>query len=330
MQFINRTKNQHFVSQTEQRLNARNPNAKSCNQEIYKFKIIDRKKHQVAAGRSVKIENSLSLHDLFSFDVLDKDNRYNFEELFSKYESELEKNTTSLLKNINSQGLDVKGEIINIFLSKFLNFVRNPYTIKKVLNSFPVLKNLQPTDEKILSNYEKVTKGKKPQIEHLCKRLNLPQKDYIDWLRIIFLLKTVKLGDYNFFEHLIAELFNNPKTITQVDVYQYDQDICLLSDRGFINSIDHNGILTYEFNLDSKNFIRFLFADIQAVAPIWADREIISKYCALPKNIQVTVHKNDMDSLDSYNKLVIYQSFEHVFAAQKSPFGVNIDQTEIK
>jgi hypothetical protein len=126
MNFINETKNQHFISQIEQRLNASNPNAEFCNQKVYKLQILDREKHQVTEGRLAKIGNALSLNDLFSFDVIDKKDRSNFETLFGKYESDLEKHTTALLSKINVSGADLKDEIVNLFLSKFLNFIRNP------------------------------------------------------------------------------------------------------------------------------------------------------------------------------------------------------------
>lgn len=324
MNFTNETKNQHFISQIEQRLNASNPNAETCNQQIYKFKILNQKDHQVTEGTLAKIRNTLSLNDLFSFDVVDKKERSNFETLFGKYESDLEKYTTDLLSKVDTSGADIKDEIVNLFVSKILNFIRNPYTAKKVLNSFPNLTTYHPTDEKLLSAYKAIIEGKKPQIEYLCKQINLPKEDYLNWLKTIFMLiSVVDLNGCNFLENLIAEIFNNPKTIIKVGIYQYDQKICLLSDRGFTNPIDQDGVMSFDFNLNRHNFIRFVFADIQLLSPAWATEEIITRYSEQPKNIQLSVFKNDMERLDSYNKLVVYQSFEHVFAAEEKPFGVN-------
>lgn len=329
MNLKNQTKNQHFISQTEQRLNASNPDAKMCNQQIYKFKILNREDHQIAEGTLAKIGNTLSLNDLFSFDVIGKKDRSNFEILFNKYETDLKEHTTNLLNKINASEADIKNEVVNLFVSKFLNFIRNPYTAKKVLNSFPNLTTYHPTDEKLLSAYKAIIEGRKPQIEYLCEQINLPKEDYINWLKTIFMLTAVvDSNGYNFLESLLAEIFNNPKTIIQVGIYQYDQEICLLSDRGFTNPLDQDGVMSFDFNLNKNSFIRFVFLDIQVVSPAWATEEIITKYCEQPKNIKVSFFKNDMELLDSYNKLVIYQSFEHVFAAKEMPFGVNINQAE--
>jgi hypothetical protein len=139
------------------------------------------------------------------------------------------------------------------------------------------------------------------------------------------MLTAVDSEGHNLLEHLIAEIFNNPKTIIQVGIYQYGQEVCLLSDRGFTNPVDQDGVMSFDFNLNRHNFIRFVFSDIQVVSPAWATEEIITRYCEQPKNIQVSVFRNDMDLLDSYNKLVVYQSFEHVFAAEEKLVGVNIN-----
>jgi len=67
----NDTRNQHFVTQGEQRLNALNPMADPKNQRIYSFEVVDRENYKLIlenpAGRA--IGKTLSLFDLFSFDV---------------------------------------------------------------------------------------------------------------------------------------------------------------------------------------------------------------------------------------------------------------------
>ena len=83
------TKNQHFVSQVEQRFNALNPAALPENQRIYEFEIVDRDEHQVrlVTLKGRRISNSLSMFDLFSFDVADSGVRANLERVFGNYEA---------------------------------------------------------------------------------------------------------------------------------------------------------------------------------------------------------------------------------------------------
>ncbi|WP_186299578.1 hypothetical protein [Shewanella algae] len=160
------TKNQHFVPQVEQRLNAINPLAKEENQKIYSFSLEDRESYAINldSEKGFKISNTLSLNDVFSFDVLEKEAaRYNFEKLFHQYEASIKTNTESLIYKLPNAGADIKSEILNIFISKLLNFIRNPYSIKKVLNTFPQLREVHPTDPIHYKNFERVLNGRKPQ-----------------------------------------------------------------------------------------------------------------------------------------------------------------------
>ena len=169
----NDTRNQHFVTQGEQRLNAMNPQADPRNQRIYSFEVVDRENYTLALESPIgrPIGNNLSLFDLFSFDVPgDSRLRLNFESLFQKYEGYIEDHTLSLLAKLNAGSGDIKAEIIDLFAAKLLNFVRNPFSIVKVLNSFPGLASYDPTDPALLADYRRVVSGRKPHQAHLCAR----------------------------------------------------------------------------------------------------------------------------------------------------------------
>ncbi len=145
----NDTRKQHFLPRVEQKLNALNPQAETKNLRIYSFLLADRENYSVAlenpSGRS--IDSNLSLFDLFSFDVSgDSRLRLNFKSLFQKYEANIEAHTKGLLGKLNSCSGDIKAEIIDLFAAKLLNFVRNPFSIEKVLNTFPGLAMYEPTD----------------------------------------------------------------------------------------------------------------------------------------------------------------------------------------
>src|ERR1700684_876121 len=145
----NNTRNQHFVTQGEQRLNALNPQADPSNMRIYSFTVVDRENYTLAleSPNGTLIRKSLSLDDIFSFDVLGGSQlRLNFEALFHKYEGHIETHTQNLLAKLNAGGRDIKAEVIDLFAAKLLNFVRNPFSIVKVLNSFPGFARYDPTD----------------------------------------------------------------------------------------------------------------------------------------------------------------------------------------
>lgn len=94
----NPTRNQHFISQSEQRLNAINPGAERRDRRIHAFRLVDRKNLVVAyeQDEGVLLLNNLSFEDLFSLDVQDRF-RLNLEECFQRYERDVAAHTRALL-----------------------------------------------------------------------------------------------------------------------------------------------------------------------------------------------------------------------------------------
>ncbi|REG86439.1 hypothetical protein [Marinomonas pollencensis] len=190
MVYLSETKNQHFISQAELRLNSINPEANQENQRIYSFEIIDREKfsYELSSDRGNRIDSSLSIYDLFSFDVVGKRLRLNFESVFTKYEGRIRTDTESLLSKVAKSDSDIKEEILNLFVAKFLNFVRNPYSVDKVLNTFSALRNFKPAQESLKSNFDKLLVGNRPQQEYLCAQLGITHNQYVTWLGSLFML----------------------------------------------------------------------------------------------------------------------------------------------
>jgi len=80
-----RTRNQDFVPRVEQKLNAINPGSANGKFRIYSSRIVDRQAYQIALEnpRGHAIASTLSMLDLFSFDVLRGGRiRMNLEALF--------------------------------------------------------------------------------------------------------------------------------------------------------------------------------------------------------------------------------------------------------
>lgn len=86
-----RSKNHHYVSQAEQRLNAIDPSRHKKRQRIYAFSITNREEYEVEleSPTGVKIENNLSYDDLYSLDEFDLDKKYSLEGLYGDYERKI-------------------------------------------------------------------------------------------------------------------------------------------------------------------------------------------------------------------------------------------------
>ena len=322
----NDTRNQHFVSQGEQRLNALNPQADPRNMRIYSFTVVDREKYTLAleSPNGTLISKSLSLDDIFSFDVPGGSKlRLNFESLFHKYEGQIEAHTKNLLAKLNARGGDIKAEIIDLFAAKLLNFVRNPFSIVKVLDSFPGLASYDPTDPALLADYRRIVSGRKPHQARLCAGLGISDAQYMEWLRLLFmLLVPMADGRPNFFEEVIKGLLENRKMHIAAFVCQYDSARCLLSDRGFSQPIEDGPHMAFSFNLCATAFVDYIFADPATLVQGKASPEFIAQAIAsrerLPeKQINVTFLSNNLDMLARYNRRVVEQCYKRVYCSVK-------------
>lgn len=325
MNLANTTKNQHFISQVEQRLNSITPSAKNKNQKIYSFSLIDRHSDpiKISEPKEVNISNTLSLNDIFSFDILGQD-RYNLELLFNRYESDIKKHSDSLISNLNTTKKYMASDVFNIFISKFLNFIRNPYSIKKFLNTMPKFKNLRPTNPVHLESYMRVLHGRKPHQQHFCNKLKITEKEYADWLSAIFILLTpLENGKPNILEQSIKTLFMDKNLIKNIFIFTFDEKTCLLSDRGFSIPLPENEHTSFDFNVNSKCFIRYVFSDILLFSPD-TPKAHINSLIENNKTVNIEHMKNDLISLAQYNKNVVYQCYNSVFNSSSKCYGLEL------
>jgi len=322
----NDTRNQHFLPRVEQKLNALNPQAADRNLRIHSFRPIDRESYSLAleSPNGRPIGSNLSLSDLFSFDVSgDSRLRLNFESLFQKYEANIEAHTKGLLAKLNARSGDIKAEIVDLFVAKLLNFVRNPFSITKVLNTFPGLAAYEPVDTALLSDYRRIVSGKKPHQAHLCARLGISDQQYLEWLRVLFiLLMQTDDGQPNLFEVIIKALLEDRKKHVAAFVCEYDHGRCLLSDRGFSQPIPDGEHMAFSFNLCSTAFIHYMFANPGKLVQGRASPEFLAQALASWENrpqaqLKVTHVRNDFALLAGYNRRVVEQCHKRVYCSAK-------------
>lgn len=322
--FLNATKQAHFISQTEQRLNALNPSARPERQRIYQFVVSDRDKPVLTLKglRGMRISRSLSRRDLFSFDIVDSVNRRNLEATFQRYEQDTAKHSNALLSKLRSPArdqVDVKPEVINLFAAKLLNFVRNPHSVRKVLNTISLAARFHPTDPDLSAEYARVLNGNRPHRASVAKAFGLTPELYDCWIRVLFIVLARAPGaDFNVFDGVIKELFESSYFVVQVFDYlgSTDDAVCLLSDRGFNERLAKDEMFSWEFNVCSRAFARFTFCSPIKMAPPGIPDTLASK---LQATGTVTYHRHDHEELCRYNQLAAYQSAGFVYAAHASP-----------
>ena len=319
------TRNQHFISQAEQRQNAMNPKGSNRNKKIYSFEVIDRETYTLKARGAKKVETSLSINDLFCFSKAENDDgQFNFEKLFQRYEDEITIHTESLINKVKRNNNNVNHELMFIFVAKFMNFIRNPYSVKKVLNTFPSLLNVHPTDPVIYQQYEQVLKGRKPQQRALSQQLDISDEEYEQWLRIIFmLLMPIDNSEhYNFLESTVAGMYTTPEMKIGAILFTFDEACCLLSDRGhnyYPLGANQNA---WEFNLNSQAFIRFGFTPITELLRRSITSEQLKVAKSMKHDVSLFHRHNDYAELGNYNKTTVYQAARNVLSSSQVVKGL--------
>jgi hypothetical protein len=323
MKLLNDTANQHYLSQVEQRLNTCNPTAIRRNQKIYAFEIQKRgTSDEIKLGPATQkpIAGNLTLHDLFSFDVEPKSNlRQNFEALFQRYEESLRTHTEALLKKAEVRSADISDELIALFSAKLLNFMRNPYSIPKMLDTFKGFAGLRPVDPNQDRFLQLVLNGRKPHQKAMCRRLGLSDTQYLHWLGTMFLmLHELSPGKETMFDGMVRNLFTNKDYSVEVMISMYSTENCLLSDRSFstnLQVLEKDGM---DFNLRHNAFIRYVFARRTALLPSDTPPDLIAMSRILEPRITVHYSVDDMTQLRYYNQNVINQSHSRVFCASNA------------
>jgi hypothetical protein len=329
MNLYNKTKNQHFISQAEQRLNAINPEAKFENQKLYAFSLTDRENYgtQIVNPTGSKIVNNLSETDLFTFNIADKNIRGNFESLFWGYETSIFQDTKKLLSSLGHENTPINNELIKIFLLKFTNFMRNPYSVKKVLNTIGEAVNYRPLVPPFDDYYKRILSSEKKQINYLCQKYGFTETEYLSWIKSLFMLLIPIQDGYNIIEYSLKDLFENKNEEVSIFIYLYS-DIHsdkspLISDRGFVmpfqQSNDHFG---FSFNLSANAFISFSFLNLDSLDSNHIPSRMLNIYKALPKTIKVRTFWDDLNALQIYNRHVVYQCHKHVFSNQNIIYGI--------
>jgi hypothetical protein len=315
------TKNQHFVSQAEQRLNSI-PDQPGL---IYALELVDRETYSVRptkkAGESIRL--SLSAHDLFTFDHVDEKVRRNFEVLFQRYEQDVGDRSKALLQKLGRGDPEIKAELLAVFAAKLLNFARNPFCVRKVLNTFGVAASQKFTDQALQEAYALVLNGSRDQEAAVCERYSIEPDLYHLWLRTLFMLLSVTPDDHNLFEQTIKGIFESSKV--QVVVCHFTtpnpEDACLLSDRGFnqlpVELAGGASATMLQFNISARAFASFTFCDPKEVVAKNGLRPEVAALAAAQVHVQRL--ENNLELLRAYNRHTIYQCAERVFSACSTP-----------
>lgn len=318
------SKNQHYISQVEQKLNSINPHDRKELRKIYSFTICDKENNNVSLDNidGTLIESNLSDDFLFSFDGFEEIHKASIEGLFGKYENDYEKIVVSTLGIIENKKDEVEiSNFKDIFSLKLLNLFRNPYCIKKTIDTFKYLALELPIHEEFSGVYKQIEDGNNPYVEKISSNYGVSIEEYKQWLKILFNLLTRNDKD-TLLDAITNNLFYKNENYQTIRVYPYsDVNVCpVISDRGGIIE-ENDETIIFSFNLSHTAFIEYTFTDISSFLKSEDDlskgqkEKLIQSYNILPKEIDLRVmEENDHESLKRYNERAVYYSHTRVFS----------------
>ncbi|NBB11776.1 hypothetical protein [Pseudomonas sp. SLFW] len=325
-------RNHHYISQVEQRLNAIDRSVIQHNQRIYKFKIVDAENKLVALTdiNGVKIEKNLAARDLYALRMLEGGGQQNLEAAFHQYENDIGLVTQSLLQKLqNPSEVDIKSEFLKLYLLKLMNSFRNPYSIRNTLNSLQALKGVLPGNQALANQFLKMDEGQRTQASRICEQYEVTEEEYNDWLKAMCLLILQPLDHgLNFLETLVKELMENTSLVKDFTVFSYDVDLAdggvLLCDRGIVLGNVDNNIRMEFFNLDSHNFVSFMFINYQAQQIVPVPSRALDAMKRYAEKTRVFNPRNDLVMLETYNSHCVWQAAEHVYCSRSTAHGINV------
>ncbi|MCQ3017412.1 hypothetical protein NLO83_17670 [Pseudomonas tremae] len=345
--FMNPTANQHFISQSEQRLNScSDPSAKKP--EIYRFSIVDRKTPTMQLKGKIPIWKNLGFQDLFTLMRTTDNSRLNFEHLFERYEGPYPQHVSSLLAMINDVRnslygqspihlRDVKGFDFERFLDhvkfiytyKTMNWLRNPHKIKEVLKQFDTFLDHVLDKPGAMALYVALAEKNPAEENYICKTYDVSSKEYKQWIRLLLLFLYIdKDEDSSVLDSFIHEFFIAPEFATTIFVAVFDEHCALLTDTGVVKD-SGNGPLTY-MNVAKNCIIALEHARLDVtldklIKGKAIDKPLIEELRArIATDVNAVLMVNDYDILHGYNQICVRATAKEVFCAAPDVHGVHV------
>jgi hypothetical protein len=356
----------HFYSCAELRMNAVDPEKDREHAEIFRFRIMSREPPilQLVKNDPVLIESQMCIKDLFSFDSSGR-MRKNFERFFEIYEHKIEEAVRKLREKIDpiasrlagggtrdlSHDKSLDDILFDIWVLKFINFGRNPYGVRKFLNSLPpTIQNLAPTDPDYRRIYNLIDNLNKQECASKLNKLRISLEEYKEWLKALFILllpiensHTQRNARFRTpIEEIAFHLFHDDLQyrFVRIDVLSESSPVSfLVSDRAYFYSSQTADRMDLHFNVTSKIAMSFMSVNLdqgrqqsieeaRRLFPSLAPSQLHDMIEQLRVEIATTLQKHlfvdDKEWAKWFNQATIYQAHDHVFCNQRDVFGAKV------
>ncbi|AWA06861.2 hypothetical protein [Aeromonas hydrophila] len=348
---INNTVNHHFISQSELRFNSQNPEKKGSKAKIFRFPILDKENLRLSKPSKLEIKNVSYNSDLFTLDFLASGNRVNLEKYFKyfedKYSIEVNNFLEQLKKKIESikntsdriDGSEFESVIKFLVKIKFMNYLRNPYLIRKALNEFSfcrdfIVHGAGKEFEIILKSITRSTNKK--QHEYLCKLYNVTPMEYLSWIKLLLLF--VYFDDKNntsFIDGMIDEFFIAKELQTTVTIYYYTDEAtsrplvpdtgCIINNMSYFFNVSKNCFVALEHEpVDSDKTRQIMTQVFQQVNVPFDEEKFQSLKDLIAGQKRISIYVDDNSLLEAFNKICIKESMNCVYSSSSEVLGADV------
>ena len=317
----NEKRNHHFIAQVEQVFHARSAEVKA--KKINRFEVTSKEKLKLkkTSKKGTAIANNLSFEDLYCFDFLSREEQYNFEDTFGRYESVY----MDLIQKVIYLDEDPDNSYLDLFTYKWMNIIRNPFCIKDTLSMFGGTLKFVPTDPELLAVYNRIEIGNKPQEQRVCEYFGIAKSEYTSWLKLLFLVLFVNDEGSNLLESFTRAIFYEKDSSLNIFLFSLSEKNTVFSDVGFA-CLNQDAHLCYEFPLTDSHYIVYGFTNLDAFTAVLEKEKgvslshIRSLLKSKPKEIRVNKVTDDLERLKSFNVRMVEQSNQYVFSKATKPF----------
>ncbi|EIX9563033.1 TPA: hypothetical protein ACGQVR_005664 [Klebsiella michiganensis] len=348
---INKTSNQHYISQVEFRWNSINPKAENDLMKVYRFKLINEGFLKLRCPEKKRIKYLSCGDDLFSLAVFDDDTRLNMEKYFGYFEAEYNDRVSKFLSDIATKiqnsgeglykvdGSEFISDIKFFQKIKFLNFIRNPHNIRRALKLFDFARDyiVHGTGGDFQLILNALIKNKKTHRDYVCRTYGVTSSEFDSWIKLILLFVYFDDNMMNpTLDGMMDEFFKAKELHTAVIIAYYPEETRkspLIPDVGSVVNDD----MTYAFNISRSCFIVLehtlleseysrnnakKVADLMGV-PFTDDFfEVYKKHLQGEKLISIYI--DDDELLSGYNSKCIEVSKEFVYSSSAVVHGADV------
>lgn len=351
---INNTVNHHFISQAELRQNSLNFTKKAAESKIFRYQISDKNKLKLSKPSKPEIRNTSCKSDLFTLDFLDSGSRLNLEKYFKyfedKYTAEADKFLGDLKVKVDEavgrtdriDGSEFENSIKFLRKIKFMNYIRNPFMIRKSLKEFSfcrdfIVHGVGEEFNLILRAITENNEKNKRQRDYLCRLYDVTPTEYLSWIKLLILfLYFDEKNKVSLIDGMIEEYFIAKELHTTVLISYYSDESllrplvpdtgCIMHyNMGCLFNVSKNCFVALEHKQIDSDEMREVAVETlrQMELPLnEGNLQLVKKCVAGNKTFKIIV--NDKELLEAFNRECIKESVEFVFSSSNYVPGAEI------